>query len=165
MAMRRRLTQSLNGLEIVIETVLGALMCAFTLVILLDVIFRYCLHVPLAWPAELSILMFQWMVFLGTPVALRQGLHFHVEAFISWLPANLRKVFSLLVAVGILGAACVLVAVGWQLAVRTAGSMYTTLPVSHSLLYCSIVACGIFTAIFAAERISNVFLSKPEPQT
>jgi TRAP-type C4-dicarboxylate transport system permease small subunit len=160
--MRRRWTQALNGLEIVIETVLGALMCAFTLVILLDVIFRYCLHVPLAWPAELSILMFQWMVFLGTPVALRHGLHFHVEAFIAWLPANLRKSFAVLVAVGILGAACVLAVVGWQLALRTAGSMYTTLPVSHSLLYFSIVACGIFTAIFAIERISNVFASNPE---
>jgi TRAP-type transport system small permease protein len=160
--MRRRWIQALDGLEIVIEAVLGALMCAFTLIILLDVIFRYCLHVPLAWPAELSILMFQWMVFLGTPVALRHGLHFHVEAFIAWLPANLRKGLSLLVAAGILGAACVLVAVGWQLALRTSGSMYTTLPVSHSLLYYSIIACGIFTAIFAAERISSAFVMNPE---
>jgi TRAP-type C4-dicarboxylate transport system permease small subunit len=158
MAMRRRWTQALNGLETVIESVLGALMCAFTLIILLDVIFRYCLHVPLAWPAELSILMFQWMIFLGTPVALRHGLHFHVEAFISWMPVNLRKIVSLLVAAGILGAACVLVAVGWQLAAKTAGSMYTTLPVSHSLLYFSIVACGILTAIFAVERIFNAFV-------
>jgi TRAP-type C4-dicarboxylate transport system permease small subunit len=157
MAMKRRCNQALNGLEMVIEAALGALMCAFTLIILLDVICRYCLHIPLAWPAELSTLMFQWMVFLGTPVALRHGLHFHVEAFIAWLPANPRKIVSLLVAAGILGAACVLVAVGWQLAARTAGSMYTTLPVSHSLLYFSIIACGIFTAIFAIERISNVF--------
>jgi TRAP-type C4-dicarboxylate transport system permease small subunit len=164
MAMRQRWTHALNGLEIIIEAVLGALMCAFTLIILLDVICRYCLHIPLAWPAELSILMFQWMVFLGTPVALRHGLHFHVEAFTSWLPANQRKILALLVAAGILGAACVLVAVGWQLAVRTAGSMYTTLPVSHSVLYFSIVACGIFTAIFAAERISDAFVSKPGTQ-
>src|ERR1700722_2252421 len=99
--MRRRWTQALDGLEVVIESVLGALMCAFTLIILLDVVFRYCLHVPLAWPAELSILLFQWMVFLGTPVALRRGLHFHVEAFVAWLPPNPRKMFALLVAVGI----------------------------------------------------------------
>ena len=162
MAMRRRWTQALDGLEVVIESVLGALMCAFTLIILLDVVFRYCLHVPLAWPAELSILLFQWMVFLGTPVALRRGLHFHVEAFVAWLPPNPRKMFALLVAVGILVAACVLVAVGWQLAMRTAGSMYTTLPVSHSLLYFSIIACGIFSAFFAVERISNTFASPPE---
>lgn len=157
MAMRQRCNQALNGLEIVIEAVLGALMCAFTLIILLDVVCRYFLHIPLAWPAELSTLMFQWMVFLGTPVALRHGLHFHVEAFTAWLPENLRRIVALLVAAGILGAACVLVAVGWQLAARTVGSMYTTLPVSHALLYFSIIACGIFTAVFAAERISNVF--------
>jgi TRAP-type C4-dicarboxylate transport system permease small subunit len=81
------------------------------------------------------------------------------------LPANLRKIASLLVAAGILGAACVLVAVGWQLAARTAGSMYTTLPVSHSVLYFSIIACGILTAVFAIERISNVFVPSAEMQT
>lgn len=137
-------------------------MCAFTLIILLDVIFRYCLHVPLAWPAELSILMFQWMVFLGTPVALRHGLHFHVEAFVAWLPPGLRKAFSLLVAVGILVSACVLVAVGRQLAMRTASSMYTTLPISHSLLYFSIIACGVFSAVFAVERLFNTLTLQPE---
>jgi TRAP-type C4-dicarboxylate transport system permease small subunit len=164
MAMRRQWTQALNGLEIIIEAVLGVLMCAFTLIILLDVIFRYFLHVPLAWPAELSILMFQWMVFLGTPVAFRRGLHFHVEAFSSWMPEYLRKVVALMVSAGVLGAACVLAAVGWQLAGKTAGSMYTTLPVSHSLLYFSIVACGILTAIFAVERISNAFSPTLETQ-
>jgi TRAP-type C4-dicarboxylate transport system permease small subunit len=164
MAMRRRWTQALDGLEIAIEAVLGALMCAFTLIILLDVICRYCLHVPLAWPAELSIVMFQWMVFLGTPVALRRGLHFHVEAFISWMPASLRKVTSVLVAAGILGAAGVLVAVGWQLAIRTLDSMYTTLPISHALLYFSIVACGILTAVFATEHIARAIVPKPEMQ-
>jgi TRAP-type C4-dicarboxylate transport system permease small subunit len=162
--MRRRWTQALDGLEIVIEGMLGALMCAFTLIILLDVVFRYCLHVPLAWPAELSILLFQWMVFLGTPVALRHGLHFHVEAFVAWLPEGPRRMLSLLVAVGILASACVLVFVGWQLAARTASSMYTTLPVSHSLLYFSIIASGIFSAVFAVERIFNTLISRPETQ-
>jgi TRAP-type C4-dicarboxylate transport system permease small subunit len=164
MAMRQRWSWGLDGLETVIRALLGALMCAFTLIILLDVICRYCLHVPLAWPAELSIVMFQWMVFLGTPLALKRGLHFSVEAFILWMPASARKVLAMLVAAGILGAAGVLVSVGWQLAMRTAASMYTTLPIPHSVLYFSIVACGILTAIFAIDHLLQALLPEPEVQ-
>jgi TRAP-type transport system small permease protein len=143
----------LDAIEGCIKALVAAILVSFTLIILLDVVCRFGLHVPLAWPAELAIVLFQWQVFLGAPVVLRRGLHFHIDAFISLLLPSVQRLMSFLVAMIVLYAAVLLVVVGYQLAMRTAHSMYITLPMSHSVLYISMMVSGVLTAVFAVERV------------
>ena len=50
-----------------VEHVVGAcaalLLLLFTVLILFDIVCRYWLHIPLSWPTELTVLLFQWTAF------------------------------------------------------------------------------------------------------
>ena len=61
-----------------------------TIMIFLQVIFRYLLKAPLSYSEELARYMFIWSVAMGAALALRRGKHIGVEAFVQWLPFRLR---------------------------------------------------------------------------
>ena len=61
-----------------------------TIMIFLQVIFRYLLKAPLSFSEELARYMFVWSVAMGAALALRKRKHIGVEAFVQWLPVRFR---------------------------------------------------------------------------
>lgn len=61
-----------------------------TIMIFLQVIFRYVLGEALAFSEELARYMFVWSVAMGTSLALRKNAHIGVEVFVERLPARYR---------------------------------------------------------------------------
>jgi TRAP-type C4-dicarboxylate transport system permease small subunit len=61
-----------------------------TIMIFLQVVFRYLLKAPLSFSEELARYMFIWSVAMGAALALRKGKHIGVEAFVQWLPVRFR---------------------------------------------------------------------------
>lgn len=54
-----------------------------TLLIFLQVIFRYIFKESLSWSEELSTYLFIWLTFIGASIATREGTHINVGMFIS----------------------------------------------------------------------------------
>jgi TRAP-type C4-dicarboxylate transport system permease small subunit len=127
----------------------GLTLAAFTAIVLTEVVFRYWLRIPLSWPNELSILLFQWMVFLGTPVALRRGLHFTIDIVVLVLPESVQRVlrgFSLLVAIGV---GVMLIVLSYRMALSTWNTTYTALPIPAALPYIGLLICGALIVVFS----------------
>jgi TRAP-type C4-dicarboxylate transport system permease small subunit len=61
-----------------------------TIMIFLQIIFRYVFKAPLSFSEELARYMFVWSVAMGSALALRKRKHIGVEVFVQWLPARFR---------------------------------------------------------------------------
>jgi TRAP-type C4-dicarboxylate transport system permease small subunit len=61
-----------------------------TIMIFLQVIFRYVIKAPLSFSEELARYMFVWSVAMGSALALRKRKHIGVEVFVEWLPVRFR---------------------------------------------------------------------------
>jgi TRAP-type C4-dicarboxylate transport system permease small subunit len=61
-----------------------------TIMIFLQVIFRYVIKAPLSFSEELARYMFVWSVAMGSALALRKRKHIGVEVFVEWLPVRVR---------------------------------------------------------------------------
>jgi len=64
---------------------------AMTLLILLQVFFRFVIYVPFPWSEECARYLMIWMGMLGSVIALQQGRHIGVTFFMEKLSPGLQK--------------------------------------------------------------------------
>ncbi len=151
------MTAILNFVERVVAAVAAALLAAFTIVILVDIVCRYWLRIPLTWPAELTILLFQWMCFLGAALALRNGMHFGLDFVVSKFPQRVRFAISLFSLCVIAVSTLVLLVASLRMIERTQFSHYPTLPFSHAIVYQGVLLSSVLMLVFIAELAVNKF--------
>lgn len=83
-----------------------------------QIITRFVLEQPAEWSEILIRLSLIWMVFLGIPVAFRQGAMVSVDVLYRWSPPRLRRGLDWAVALASLGLILVILWWGWDYAVR-----------------------------------------------
>lgn len=139
------LERASRAIEGLLRWLLILLMAAMSVVVLLQVAFRYLLSTPLPWSEEAARFLFVWVTFVGAALLVREDGHIKVTGFLEALP---RRARALCLLVGRLVAiACVLLflegglsvmQVEWdQLAPATELSMglvYAVIPASSALM-------------------------------
>jgi TRAP-type C4-dicarboxylate transport system permease small subunit len=63
-----------------------------TVVVFLQVVFRYVLTQPLYWSEEIARYLFVWLSILGATLGLQKGGHFGLDVFYRMLPDRGRQV-------------------------------------------------------------------------
>ncbi|GAW93783.1 TRAP transporter small permease [Calderihabitans maritimus] len=74
------------------EGAVTILLGAMTVVVFLQVFFRFVIKGSLPWSEELARYLMVWAVFIGASIGAKEGAHIGVEAFVAFLPAKLRRV-------------------------------------------------------------------------
>lgn len=150
-------------LERTVEVFAAALVVAFTILILADVLCRYVLHIAIPWVSEMSVFLFQWTVFLGAILALRQGMHFGVGLVLARIwPASARPL-GLLVNAIVCATSVLLLVLAIRMSIRTWDSTYSTLEISHGWAYVAVAISAGAMALFALEL--GLGLLRPAAQT
>lgn len=80
-----------------IDLVLAVLLVAMTLVVFLQVFFRYVVNAPLSWPEEAARILIVWLSFVGAYMAMRENKHLGFGLLVEKLPVRMQK------AVGVAG--------------------------------------------------------------
>ncbi|MDI6753506.1 MAG: TRAP transporter small permease [Thermodesulfobacteriota bacterium] len=117
--------------------------------IFLQVFYRFILRAPLVWSEEMALFLFQWSVFMGAALAVKQRGHFGLDIFIRRLPAALVKTLDKFGQVIVFCLATGLVFWGYQLSQMTMLQTYPTLQFPVGYCYLGISVSGAFMAIFA----------------
>ena len=73
------------------SALLVALLATMTIVVFLQVLYRYVLALPLYWSEELARYLFVWISMIGAVLALQKRGHFGLEFFFQKLPEEGRK--------------------------------------------------------------------------
>ncbi len=141
----------------ILESITGylaaALLMAFTVIILVDVLFRYWLKIPLTWPAESSVLLFQWSVFLGAALAARRRMHFGLDLIIRLMPERVRRAAEGFGLVAGTVVSVMLVILGFDMTQRAWPSRYPTLPLSHGVAYLGVAVSGTLMLLFTLRHL------------
>ena len=83
-----------------------------------QIITRFVLEIPAEWTEVLIRFSLIWMVFLGIPMAFRQGAMVSVDVLYRWSPPRIRRVLDFVVCFAALGLVAVIVWWGWDYANR-----------------------------------------------
>ncbi|OGB91621.1 MAG: hypothetical protein A2Z31_06790 [candidate division NC10 bacterium RBG_16_65_8] len=67
-----------------------------TVVVFLQVFFRYIVNAPLSWPEETARIMIVWLSFVGGYMAMREDKHLGFGLLVEKLPAHLREIVGVL---------------------------------------------------------------------
>ncbi len=115
---------------------------------LYQIITRFVLERPAEWTEVLIRFSLIWMVFMGVPMAFRQGAMVSVDVLYRWSPPRLRRVLDWVVC----GAALVLILVviwwGWDYANRGKVQTVTGLEeVSMFWAYLALPVGGVFSIL------------------
>jgi TRAP-type transport system small permease protein len=91
MGVRRLVSQIDNVIGVVEAWALAALMAAITIVVFLQVVFRFVFNDPLVWTDESSRHLLIWISLIGAAAAFRLGGHYGMSILIDRLPLHQRR--------------------------------------------------------------------------
>jgi TRAP-type transport system small permease protein len=84
--------------------VVGGIVCAMlaitTVIIFLQVLFRYVLMQPLSWTEETARFLFIWVALLGAALSFKDRSHFTITMLVDSFPTRMKLAMQVMVAVG-----------------------------------------------------------------
>ncbi|NYB74680.1 TRAP transporter small permease [Sedimentibacter hydroxybenzoicus DSM 7310] len=69
---------------------------AMTILLFLSIVFRFLLHLPLAWTEEISLYGLVWLCYFGASLAIKNNSHLKMEIITTYLNKKWKKVFDIL---------------------------------------------------------------------
>jgi TRAP-type C4-dicarboxylate transport system permease small subunit len=113
-----------------------------------QIITRFVLEQPAEWSEVLIRFSLIWMVFLGIPMAFRQGAMVCVDVIYRWSPARLKRVLDWVVFVASMVLVLVIIWWGWDYANR--GKVQTVIGLENVSMFWAYLALpvgGVFCII------------------
>jgi len=83
-----------------------------------QIVTRFVLEQPAEWSEILIRVSLIWMVFMGIPMAFRQGAMVSVDVLYRWSPPRMRRVLDAVVSVAALVLMLIVLWWGWDYAMR-----------------------------------------------
>jgi TRAP-type C4-dicarboxylate transport system permease small subunit len=113
----------------------GFLAAAMTVLVFLQVLFRYVLNSPLDWSEECASFAFVWMSLLGASIGLRNDQHPRLDIFFNRFPLNLQKIVKALINLAVVFMLVVLFFFGLKLTLSMRMQVTAALGYSVSFVY------------------------------
>lgn len=163
---------ALGGLERLNRVTLGGcavltvlLVAAMAVVVCAGVWWRYVLNNALAWSEETAKFLMVWLVFVGAPIALRQGGHAAIDVLPNLLAPRLRHALYTVVHGIVLGLMAVLVYQGGQFAWNGRTQITATTSVSMLYVFGAIPVGGTVMFFVALELMLRAAVDALRPAT
>ncbi len=113
-----------------------------------QIVTRFVIERPAEWTEVLIRFSLIWMVFLGIPLAFRIGAMVSVDVLYRWSGQRMRRLLDTLVTLAALLLVTVIIAIGWQYALR--GRVQTVIgleDVSMFWAYLAMPVGGLFSVV------------------
>lgn len=121
---------------------------------LFQIITRFILERPAEWTEVLIRFSLIWMVFLGIPMAFRQGAMVSVDVMYRWSPPKLKRVLDWVVFFAALALVLVIIWWGWDYAVR--GKVQTVIGLENVSMFWAYLALPVGGLFCVLGLIGNL---------
>lgn len=131
------------------------LMVIMTVIIVLQVFYRYILGSSLSWSEELARYLFIWVVMLGAAYGVKESFHVAVSIVIDRLPSKVRTIVDILFSamLGLVG--IVMVKYGYMLAQTVAIQLSPATRISMFWVYISVPVSGLLIIVHILSRMEE----------
>jgi TRAP-type C4-dicarboxylate transport system permease small subunit len=161
----------LSTLDRIIDRVLSWVVSVFLLVTVivtaLQIFFRYVLNRPFFWAEEVAQLLFLWLIYLGSILALRFDKHLVVDLLYVALPPNLRRIVDLVIK-SLMGLFLVILTKeGFGLVISEMASVTAALELPEGVVYLIVPISGILMLfyLFFAPKLLTKYKGGTEKET
>jgi len=134
------------------EIVIGLLLAVMSIVVFLQVIYRYVFHASLPWSEEFARYLLIYLTFLGASVAVKKNAHIGVEAIVKLLPHSVAKAAEWIANVLSFLFFAILVVCGSKVVKVTLMQLSPAMKVKMGYIYLAIVIGGILMMIHLLAR-------------
>lgn len=120
-----------------------------TLLIFVQVVFRYVLNNSITWSEELARYIFIWLIWLGTSVSMKQKEHIRMDMLSNALHGKAKVALDLFSNILMLVFCVFLVIYGWQLvaSMMTRGNLSVALRLPMWIVYLSLPFSQLIVAL------------------
>lgn len=153
--MKSATPSSFERLEKTLMIVVTSMMAFIILLTLLQVFFRYALNDALSWSAELTKIIFIWMTFLGSGIALNRGGHLRIDSLVNLLSERSRLLADLVVHGLMILFLIVLLVAGIELSWKAMAILTGALQWPRSILFLPVPTGSFFMLLFAMRIIAT----------
>jgi TRAP-type C4-dicarboxylate transport system permease small subunit len=119
-----------------------------------QIITRFVLEQPAEWTEVMIRFSLIWMVFLGIPLAFRQGAMVSVDVLYRWSKPGLRRVLDWVVCIAALSLMAVILWWGWDYANR--GKVQSMIGLEDVSMYWAYLAMPVGAVFSAIGIIGNL---------
>lgn len=150
----KKITKIYDSLE---AFVLVLALAFSTLLIFVQVIFRYVLNDSITWSEELARYIFIWMIWLGTSVSMKQKEHIRMDMLMNAVHGKGKLVLDLVSGIIMLAFCIFLVKYGWDLvaSMMSRGNKSVALRLPMWVVYSSLP----FSQLIVALRLIGSIVS------
>lgn len=135
-----------------------------TILILLQIFFRFVYYIPFPWSEECARYMMIWMGMLGSVLALQKGRHIGVTVLVEKLPENLHRGTTLLVRLVSIGFLSVLFQQGIGFALFNLNQLSPAMEITMLIPYSSIpVGTAMMILVIVGDIMDTFPPSNTEP--
>jgi len=131
-----------------VDYIAAILLAVMTVLVFLQVLFRYWLQLPLDWGEEVSRYLFIWSAMLGAAIATKRRAHFGIDFLVRALPFPVQTA----IAVGVNLCICALMGVvavqGTKLALSNLSQISPTLAIPMAVPYAAVPVCALLMLIY-----------------
>ena len=120
---------------------------------MLQIFTRFVLEVPVEWTEVLIRFSLIWMVFMGIPMAFRQGSMVSVDVLYRWSGPRMKKFLDTAVALAALTLVCIIIWWGWDYANR--GKVQTMIGLEDVSMFWAYMALPVGAAFSVISIIGN----------
>ncbi len=140
------------------EVALIILLAAMAVVVFLQVLFRYILHLPLFWTEEFARYCLVWASLLGAAVALKRGEHIAVTFFLDNFPKRAARALTVVAQISVILILAVMAWGGIKLVLVTSAQISPALRISMAVPY---LALPIGSVIMLFHVLSSM-MQRPD---
>lgn len=126
------------------EIVASSLLVLMSIIVVMQVLFRYVLRSPISWSEELATFSFIWLASISAALGVKYQLHFALEVVAKRFPDGIQRVLQLVGAVAITGMLGILIWYGLSLVGLNTNQISPALRMPMSIPYLSVpVSCAL----------------------
>ena len=153
-----------DRIDYTVRILSAILLGLMTLLVLIQVFWRYVLNTPLGEPLELSVMCMVWATMLGTASAVRNKSHIAVTMLADAVPPTVRRVMTF-VTYGVMLIVFYLISTeGWTVVLRGMRQMSTITGIPHGYVALSIPVCGWLSVVYILEHVWKEIRGTDGPQ-
>ena len=120
---------------------------------LFQIITRFVLEEPAEWTEVMIRFSLIWMVFMGIPMAFRQGAMVSVDVLHRWAGPRMKRVLDTVVMIASLTLVSVIIIVGWDYSLR--GRVQTIIGLEEYSMFWAYIAMPLGGAFSVLGIIGN----------
>jgi len=76
--------------------IIVAITTIMTVLLFLSIVFRFVIHLPLAWTEEISLYGLVWLCYFGASLAIKRNSHLKMEIVTTYLNKKWKKIFDII---------------------------------------------------------------------